>query len=894
MAFLYWALLLNVFTCRSVLSAVLPGYSPTKEYIIEFHPNQTHKEFHRHMAKRDSVYQVVHEYNSRDLFYGTAVKVQDVRELESIQGVKRIWPTTNAGTVDPIGPVYESKYTEPPLKSQIGGLTGPWPPAVANQVTFAQDRGFNGKGIRVAIIDSGVNYGHPLLGKYAAAQDGRNCLGATCKTVAGYDFVGDNPASPSQDTDPDDQCNGHGTFIAGLIGAVSGNRDTMTGVAPGVRFLAYRVVSCKHSNGISAGASDSDVMAAFDRAINDGADIINMSIGMASGWSDNPIATMIDNIVKNRNIPVFVSAGNSGEQGSLFGSYGAASKLGISVGAYKNLVQPRFRFNEFDKDYTAGFYHYVSTRSLRVDSGVRQLIMHYTYTMPSSGCPEIPGNLAVTVATVLMIQLPPPQSCPIDKFLGLVRARFRQNIVLGYTTSSQYPNAAYLSDYAYSVFNMLNFAFIDYATVTRLQKRMDEDIFFAIAFRQEAAQPYLVREDNKVRMSDFSSIGPNWDFKDAAGQPGGVFVSAPGEDIASIAPSRMGWYAMSRGTSWASPYAAGCAALFFQARSSLGKTLRIKRMRQSFAQTAMPIYIEGTTNIAPFAQTGAGRLAVNDAINARTHVTPIWTNLGESRIARTNAMPLLIENTQTKAVTYRFKHRPALDLEMYSDGNPAPRGPDSPRTPTRVTVTFSTATLTVPAQSSARVTASFRVPAPIGSQKVFVSGYVEIISNDGLKWIRQPYSGVIGSFRTLDIIDRRPSEGRTGPFVYGGSGSTFNLALSQRPRIQYRLLAGTRWRIFELWTADRKTYLGRTVQAYKAFTWTPRSEDGTDMEYLDFEWSGTTYLDSGSSLKTRYPSGNIVISLSCLRPGADPNVGPLQAPQNWDVWWSPILTITRR
>lgn len=99
-------------------------------------------------------------------------------------------------------------------------------------------RGITGKGVRVGVIDSGIDYLHPALG---------GCFGPGCRVSYGYDFVGDdyNAGSifnkdPKPDEDPMD-CGGHGTHVAGIIG---GNGERVVGVAPNIEFGAYRVFGC--------------------------------------------------------------------------------------------------------------------------------------------------------------------------------------------------------------------------------------------------------------------------------------------------------------------------------------------------------------------------------------------------------------------------------------------------------------------------------------------------------------------------------------------------------------------------------------------------------------------------------------------------------------------------
>ncbi|RKP05309.1 peptidase S8/S53 domain-containing protein, partial [Thamnocephalis sphaerospora] len=95
-----------------------------------------------------------------------------------------------------------------------------------------------GAGIKIGIIDTGIDYTHPALG---------GCFGPKCKVAFGYDFAGDaytglNRAKP--DADPLDQCNGHGTHVAGLVAAKS---DMAMGTAPGATLGAYRVFGCTGS-----------------------------------------------------------------------------------------------------------------------------------------------------------------------------------------------------------------------------------------------------------------------------------------------------------------------------------------------------------------------------------------------------------------------------------------------------------------------------------------------------------------------------------------------------------------------------------------------------------------------------------------------------------------------
>jgi minor extracellular serine protease Vpr len=138
----------------------------------------------------------------------------------------------------------------------------------------AHDAGYTGEGVKVAVMDTGIDYDNPALG---------GCFGADCRVTNGHDFVGDRfnasgsggALIPHPDNDPDD-CQGHGTHVAGIVGADGTVNDVeITGVAPGVTFGAYRVFGCD-------GSTTADIMlAAMERALADDMDILNMSIGSA-------------------------------------------------------------------------------------------------------------------------------------------------------------------------------------------------------------------------------------------------------------------------------------------------------------------------------------------------------------------------------------------------------------------------------------------------------------------------------------------------------------------------------------------------------------------------------------------------------------------------------------
>ena len=160
-------------------------------------------------------------------------------------------------------------------------------PAVWN---YNGSTGYNGDGVIVAVVDSGVDYNHIDIA-------GSMWDGGSEFPHHGYDCV-------NNDNDPmDEYC--HGTHVAGII-AGQGNAGTQTGIAPGAKIMAVRVLDD------TGYGTDAQVISGLEFAMEHGADILNLSLGDPEV---GPVALYRDlfKTIQDAGVVAAVAAGNVGD-----------------------------------------------------------------------------------------------------------------------------------------------------------------------------------------------------------------------------------------------------------------------------------------------------------------------------------------------------------------------------------------------------------------------------------------------------------------------------------------------------------------------------------------------------------------------------------------------------
>ncbi|MEU4922719.1 S8 family serine peptidase [Streptomyces parvus] len=149
--------------------------------------------------------------------------------------------------------------------------------------------GYRGDGVKVAVLDTGADQTHPdLAGRVTAAKD-----------FSGSSGTGD--------------MFGHGTHVASVVGGggiASGSGSSRRGVVPGARPLVGKVL------GDDGFGSSSQVIAGMEWAVEQGADVVIMSLG-SSGASDgtDPMSLALNDLSRRSGALFVVAVGNNGGQG---------------------------------------------------------------------------------------------------------------------------------------------------------------------------------------------------------------------------------------------------------------------------------------------------------------------------------------------------------------------------------------------------------------------------------------------------------------------------------------------------------------------------------------------------------------------------------------------------
>lgn len=230
--------------------------------------------------------------------------------------------------------------------------------------------------------------------------------------------------------------------------------------------------------------------------------------------------------------------------------------------------------------------------------------------------------------------------------------------------------------------------------------------------------------------------------------------AAPGGNILSTNPVRMGGYAIKSGTSMASPFAAAIYALLAEARGSTDPA----ELTNILATTANAnLWFDGRELhdiLAPVPQQGAGLLQVHDAAHAKTLLSTSGLSFNDTDNFISEA-EFTIENQDEEEVTYALSHIAAVTVYASGEGDFRLAPFPNPTVNASASLEFSGENITVGAGESVTVTVRPTPPSvdeiDEGRMAVY-SGFIALNGTNG-DALSIPYVGVAGSMRSLPIFD---------------------------------------------------------------------------------------------------------------------------------------------
>ncbi|KAL8383440.1 hypothetical protein RB595_010573 [Gaeumannomyces hyphopodioides] len=854
---------------------------------------------------------VVKTFDS-DVFSGLTVETGS----HTVEGLRRL----GAGSVARAWPV--QKIPLPPtvaedegasLLSSLGGegaAAQNWSIHHSTGVDKLHAAGVLGKGVKVAVIDSGVDYRHPALG---------GGFGPGFKVSGGYDLVGDeydgtNPKKP--DGDPMDFL-GHGTHVSGII---AGKNDFFAGVAPEAEILSFKVFGALE-------ATDEDTLVeATLMAYEAGADIITASIGRASGFADGAWATVASRIV-GRGVVVTIAAGNDGEEGPMYASSGSSGRDVLAVAAVDTSLVPAKPWRAtFSSAAAAGNQTHTAQMAYIPPvnrppwnlTGLPIRPLSLDTANPADGCSPLADDTPDLSGVIVLVRR--SLACSYYDVQANVE-KFGARAVLFYNNDrrpfAHVVNSAYKSQLA-MIDAQAGAAIVGAVraggSVTADFTAPRDDNWAAVGFRDSPVGGIP---------SSYSSWGGT---NDLGIKPD---VAAPGSRIWSTFLN--GTFKTLSGTSMATPYLAGVAALYIGARGgrqvhgpgfARALSRRLVASGESLPWQVMEV-VELPVDfgfLSPVPQAGSGLvnasrvlaqttalafepLALNDTANFRpAHAVDITNGGGEPVSYTFSLLPAGGFNLQGRTTGFLAD---VLDVKPFSL---APR------------VDFSAVPFVVAPGQTRRAELAFTAPQVADQSKLPVySGKVVITGSNG-DVLGVPYYGA-----AFDL--RQQTQGRMFPPSYpfqrsGPRGQdidvynkySFNLSRAAQdfPKVHAMFFWGVkelRWDIFDpsynesQWTyppvAGRNGYVGSATYSTYASSQTTFDPATMDKDrVLPFPVTLLERTTSWSQVGKRFwwlgrlangsdvAPGRYRMRFAALAPSADP-----ARPESWTVWKTPEISV---
>jgi len=498
--------------------------------------------------------------------------------------------------------------------------------------------GITGKGMKVGIIDTGIDYTHSMLGGPGKKEIYESIDPKTAndffpnkKVVGGMDFVGSNykPGSesielqtPVRDINPIDEAE-HGTHVGGTVSGIGNGINSYSGVAPEADLYALKVF------GKEGGTSDMAVIQALEFAadpnedlnIDDKLDVVNLSLGGGYGKPKILYSEAVKNLTE-AGVVVVASAGNSGDNPYIVGAPSTSDEA-ISVAASiddmdHNIIKKAVAvsFNDQTKKIEELVEGNVSVPA--ADSKVSGNLVYI-----GNGKDPISNELKIAVKGKIALMDRGAISFA-EKFVvaeslgvtGVVMANNQDAAPIPMGGDKKVPFPAVMISKALGL-----------EIKAKILKNENVEFNFS-------TEDVIKHEELIDQITDFSSRGPR--SIDSLIKPE---IAGPGYNVISAHAGTGTESVQFSGTSMSGPHLAGVLTLLKQAHPNLS-VAELKAMTLNTAK----ILMKNNVHI-PVSLQGAGRVQVFEAATTKVLAMPATLSLGE--------IPLASSKTIFKEVTFK-------------------------------------------------------------------------------------------------------------------------------------------------------------------------------------------------------------------------------------------------
>lgn len=710
-------------------------------------------------TKLDDV-EVRYEYTT--VFNGLSVEA-DYADLETIQDLPGVKDAYVSQVYQLIEPVNETKLAD--SVPAIGG-------------DISQETGYTGKGMVVAILDTGLDTSHEAFrnkvnGPKFSKQDIAKKLESDSLRVGNvnvdsiyqsdkipfaYDYYG-------SDTNVSGG-NSHGTHVAGIVGA---NKGQVTGVAPDAQLMIMKIFGDDGS-----GAYDSDIIAALEDAVVLGADAVNMSLGMTAGFSEaaSTKTREVYQRVKNAGISLMCAAGN--EYSSSYKSAGGtdlplASNPDNGAVASPSTYGAALSVASANNARATAPYLLLGNRKIRysdpAETASKQIAsLNGTYEYVACGVGATTDFTGKSLTgKVALIQRAGEEAGEILSFAQKeknAKAAGAKAVIIYDNVEGDLVNMA--TD------GSIPAVFISKADGEAMLAAADKKVSFSKRYLSQFQDAY------SGKMSDFSSWGVTPDLKLKPE------ITAPGGNIYSTLPG--GLYGSMSGTSMASPHMAGAAVVMAQYIKEMPGGTEMTQQEitalsnKLLMSTAVPVKNEKGLPYSPRKQ-GAGLVQLDRATKAKAYLSSAEGGLPKAELGSRDgsfSFSFQANNLSTSEIRYEVGVTVLTEDTVTENGktylaqSPRELGADEVTVTAPDTVTLNSkgqAEVEVSLALTAKGKAALDADFPNG---IYLDGFVTLTPVNGGDTISLglPFLGFYGDWSAAPIFDTSVYDADESPAVY--------------------------------------------------------------------------------------------------------------------------------